>query len=399
MPISNNYDFNVSRTANPDFSEALDNLFETMGLTLVRTTWPAVYAPESEVCQVDYNHTGHLVPALVDDCFECSNCGRQQHHDSRHSFNACREEEFCSDDCLEAYATDTGYVRIETSNGTSQWFNLDDSYGSLASYCSVNNRGFETSDDHPFLVGMEVEKCDSDFHELGGETDILSKAVSYDWIAVSDGSLCHDTGFELVSPAYNLTATTGGHGRKELERVLSSWGALNADSDSSCGGHITVSALGLSGPQLAARIESIFPVLFALYPSRVGGEYSGATRGQSAIETGHKFRAINVLHNRVEFRLFSGVKTGDQLSKRVDVLRNVLALILGDNGLLMESEARSEVESAIANRESGLWAAINRLIGETTETATARRNDRITAFQRWYSDGSLCEITRRYLLN
>lgn len=398
MPATTNYEFNVSRTINREFSEALNNVFETMGLSLVRTTWPAVYAPADEVCHVDYNHNGEPVPALVDDCFECSQCGNHQHHDSRRTFNAC-DEAFCSDDCLEAYALETSYVRIETSNGSSQWFDLDNSYGSLASYCAVNNRGFETSDEHPFLVGMEVEKSDSDFHELGGETNILSKAVSYDWIAVSDGSLCHDTGFELVSPAYNLTATTGSHGRQELERVLNNWSALNADADSSCGGHITVSALGLSGPQLAARIEAIFPVLFALYPSRVGGEYSGATRGQSAIETGHKFRAINVLHNRVEFRLFSGVQTGEQLSKRVDVLRNVLALILGDNGMLMETEARAELESAIANRESGLWAAINRLIGDTTEPATARRDNRITAFQRWYADGSLCDVTRRYLLN
>jgi hypothetical protein len=397
MPRTLNYDFNITRTVADRFNSELESLIEGMELILVRTTWPSTYAPSSEVCHVDYNHNGETVPALLEDCFSCEQCGSMQHNDSRAVFDPERNALFCCDGCVQEYAVGTSYTCIETSSGSNQWFDVDCSGGELASYNSINKIGFNTSEEHPFLVGMEVEKCDCSFHERGSDTtNIIADAIEYDWIAVSDGSLDYDCGFELVSPAYNLTGG-GDYGKDALENTLKEFGALNAESDSSCGGHITVSALGLSGPQLAARLEPLFPLLYALYPNRVGNEYSGAMRGEMATHTGVKFRAVNVLANRVEFRLFSGVKTGDQLSKRIDVLREALKCVKGDNGLLMESEAREELQAAIDNKDSALWASVSNLVGDSSESANQHREDRIKAFKRWYNDGSMCAVIRRYL--
>lgn len=396
-----NFDYYVSSAGLPaNYATLLEEFREGLGLVRAANNWSPTFHHRSVMTNIpDVDGADRFFP--TEQCLTCDQCGNTVHESDRVS-NAGRNSDvvLCSAECSDKWATDNGYVLVKHgSHGDyHQWFKIGQNEGQLASYSSIQENGFETSEDHPFLVGMEIEKEDYSFHSEGDDTDILSDALSRQWLAVSDGSLDECCGFELVSPAFNLTADDGLYGRKALERDLKQWDAINADSSSSCGGHITVSCKGLTGPQLAARLEPLFPVLFALYPSRVAGEYASAVRGENATLMGRKMRAVNTLENRVEFRLFSAVETGRQQLKRIDVLRQALLCIIGDNGLLSEQEARDELSGSIANRDSALWLSIMELVCDTKGSASdASRLDRIAGFQGWYATGNSNDTIRRYL--
>lgn len=397
MPTTTNHDFNVSDSVSTEFERRLTEVINEMNLVRVTNTWPTALYSADEITYCDYNQDGGSEPCLTSETFECHGCGERQHHDHGVLFPPEHGVRFCGDECVEAYADGGNYVRVSYGHG-SQWYEIGSTNGELASYASVNSNGFNVSADHPFLIGFEVEKVDCEWHEMNGETDVLSPCLKRNWIAVSDGSLCSDNGFEMVSPAYNLTDDSVAFGRSELSETLSGFSMLNAEVDSSCGGHITVSCDGLDGPELAQRIEPLFPVLFALYPNRVGNEYSQAVRGENATNTGRKFRAINTLHNRVEFRLFSGVTDGEQLAKRAAVLRETLLLIKGDSGLLGIQESRDEITAALAVGWSPLTKAIRSLVGHgVSERSDESRAKRIEDFKQWYATGESNVTTRRYL--
>lgn len=392
MPRYDNFDLYVSREVASDFQAGIDALVEELNLVYVDNCWPSGYYTMEEVVYVDDE------PALLEDCCECDHCGDfVRHDDAEH--NDALDERYCSPDCMNSAAEDHDLVMIEQGHGGPQYVSRTDNEGRLASYCSVNRNGFDTTADHPFLIGFEVEKSDSAFHVDGGDTDILTQALENDWIAVHDGSLCEEYGFELVSPAYNPTNPEGPFGRHQLFATLDNWNALDADGDSRCGGHITVSHRDLTGSELSQRLEPLYPVLYALFPSRVAGEYSRAVRCEGATMVGGKFRAINTLHNRVEFRLFSGVKTGEQLKRRTRLLTEALKLTVDDNGRpLVISEARDEIKGALANPDSPLAMALDAMTANhNSDSEKEARAARVASFTKWYETGELDDVTRRYI--
>lgn len=392
MPRYDNFDLYVSREVSTEFQEGIDNLVAELNLVYVDNCWPSGYYTADEVVTVDDE------PALLEDCCECEHCGDfVRRDDAEHSEHL--DELYCSSTCLQRAADDHDLVLVEQSHGGPQYVSGSDNEGRLASYCSVNTKGFETSLEHPFLVGCEVEKIDEVYHVEGGHTDILTDALNNNWIAVHDGSLCEDHGFELVSPAYNPTDPNGEYGKAALEATLGRWGALDADTDSRCGGHVTVSHRELTGSELSRRLEPLFPVLYALFPSRVAGEYSRAVRGDLATGTGGKFRAINTLHNRVEFRLFSGVKTGEQLQRRITLLVEALKLTVDDRGKpLMIEEAQDEVRAALSRPESPLSVALDAMTSNhNSDDEREARAARVASFTKWYNTGEIDSITRRYI--
>ncbi len=392
MPRYDNHDLYVTRAVQSEFLAGLEALYQELDLVYVDNCWPSGYYHIDEVVEVDGDY------ALAEDCACCGHCGDHVRYDDA-IHNEHLDEHYCNEECLNNAADEHDLLMIEQSHGGPQYVSQTRNEGVLASYCSVNSKGFEATDSAPFLIGFEVEKCDGSVHENCGDTDILTDAISHDWIAVHDGSLCDETGFELVSPAYNPTATDGLYGASAMKSTLLNWEALDADSDGTCGGHITVSHKGLDGPSLAQRLEPLFPVLYGLFPSRVGGEYSRAVRGEHATGTGSKFRAINTLHNRVEFRLFSGVKTGQQLFNRAAMLTEALKLIVDDNGRpLLIDEARHELSSALERDDSPLSVALATMTAGNNEADQVKaRQDRIEGFKTWFETGEITATISRYL--
>ena len=169
------------------------------------------------------------------------------------------------------------------------------------------------SRDTIYGIGFEVEKEDDGpmcSYDLD-ETDSLG------WARESDGSLDDCTGFELVSPVYDLMTDRLD---KDLENdCLQSH--INAGYSQNCGGHINFSIAGKDGIETFRSISSFVPLIVALYRGRWDAGYSRIKRKPHQYETGDKYSAINVRSRMVEFRIFSAVKNVTNLLWRRDLMR------------------------------------------------------------------------------
>ena len=138
------------------------------------------------------------------------------------------------------YVQDRGYYH-ENDQGEYFWYHDGDGYytyepeeqqGATLGYHTTKDNGYvdETNPDTLFTIGFEVEKEDG---------DILSKYEPSDlddigWAREHDGSLNDETGYELVSPIYDLfdDKLDGALTNRTLKNHI------NADSTTACGGHI-----------------------------------------------------------------------------------------------------------------------------------------------------------------
>jgi hypothetical protein len=155
------------------------------------------------------------------------------------------------------------------------------------------------SGDAKFRFGVEVEKEDEsvlDHHDL-------DDVDSMGWSREEDGSLDSDSGFELVSPTYDLF---GDRFDDDLGiEILADH--INADVSTNCGGHMGFSVQGLSGSEVFDRYNGFFPLLLAMYRHRLKGTWS-KIRGNKALKVGRdKYSAVNVRYDYIEFRVFSAV--------------------------------------------------------------------------------------------
>ncbi len=239
---------------------------------------------------------------LEDDALLCDNCGGYfDCNDYDHV--SCEFGTFCDCDCAES----EGLFQDENGEWRDQ---LDD--GELRRYSDTNDVMELTTNSHPFRIGFEVEKED------GVLLADLSQSKLSPWIAVSDGSLSH-VGFELVSPAYNLTWSDSNM-VDDIER-LSNY--LDGDTDHACGGHITLSEHGVSGSALLARLNDAIPLLYSIFRGRLKNGYSPVKAGKEV--TGAKYQAIVNKGNRIEFRLPSRVRTAEQLKLRIELFRYLVS--------------------------------------------------------------------------
>jgi hypothetical protein len=169
------------------------------------------------------------------------------------------------------------------------------------------------SGDAKFRFGVEVEKEDEspiDAHDLD-DVDATG------WSREEDGSLDSESGFELVSPMYDL------FGDRFDDDVSSDILAdhINADVSTNCGGHMGFSVDGLRGSEVFDRYNGFFPLLLAMYRHRLKGTWS-RVRGNKQLKQGRdKYSAVNVRYDYIEFRVFSAVPSVKTLLWRRDLLR------------------------------------------------------------------------------
>lgn len=172
-----------------------------------------------------------------------------------------------------------------------------------------SQKRLDHSGDSRFKVGVEIEKEDDD--ELEG-IDANELYNDFGFIAEEDGSLNSD-GFEIVSPTLALNSET----IKAFEPIRH---LVNASGSHRCGGHIHFSEVGKSGEETFDEFGPLVPLLFALYPSRVSQNYCKAKKAADMKGAGSKYQAVQVLSNRIEFRIFPLVRDMDQLQWRLDLL-------------------------------------------------------------------------------
>ena len=217
---------------------------------------------------------------------------------------------------------DEYYVNCSTAeecgfiNGRRGWRHEDDEYDCVddcnASYHELSRiNKFDNSAE--FTIGFEIEKEDDDAGMIHYE-DLYDETK---WIKEHDGSLDDDTGYELVSPAFNLY-------NDDLEKDINSDERLtrliNADMSTSCGGHINLASKDYTPEQLFEGLSSFFPLLYSLYDGRLDKTYSKAKKKHKYYDR-DKYSALFIKDNVLEFRIFSAVKNVSNLMWRRDLMR------------------------------------------------------------------------------
>jgi len=186
----------------------------------------------------------------------------------------------------------------------------------LHEYHSGFRRDF-TSRDTVYTIGFEVEKEDDD----PLDTWDLDAVDETGWCRESDSSLCDETGFELVSPIYDLndplldSALEG--------RILRDH--INADYGSNCGGHINVGKRGISGEEFFDSIQAFVPLFLTIWRHRITNHYSQIQRKPDNYKRAGKYSAVNIQSRYIEFRLPPAFKNVTNLLWRRDLMRIMCA--------------------------------------------------------------------------
>lgn len=186
--------------------------------------------------------------------------------------------------------------------------------GNLYAYHSGTSV-WATSKNAQIRFGYEAEKEDSKGKKVAeayqGYQDEL---LPFDFRAERDGSLGYN-GFELISPIYNLNDDKYlDHLRDPVLSFL-----MHSDTTFRCGGHITISVKNWTPENYAEKAAQILPLLYALYPKRA--KTSGYSRFYNKDDYRQRYNAINISEEKMEIRLFAGIKTVKQLTWRVKLLR------------------------------------------------------------------------------
>jgi hypothetical protein len=214
--------------------------------------------------------------------------------------------------------------------------NEEESNKDNASYHALERKDRRVGD-CKFSIGFEVEKedteaCEISYSKLYRETD---------WVKENDSSLDDDTGYELVSPIYDLYSSRLDEdikGNDDLKTLI------NGDYSSACGGHINISSTEYNPEQLFEGTAGFMPLLYGLYENRLHKNYSEAKKKHKYYEKS-KYSAIYIKDEVLELRLPPAVKNVTNLLWRRDLVRimceninksesDVLRLLLNQNSKL-----------------------------------------------------------------
>lgn len=170
--------------------------------------------------------------------------------------------------------------------------------------CDVNNT--------KFTIGLEIEKEDQEARDDVGYKKLFDRTK---WCKERDGSLDSDTGFELISPVYDLMSNRMDQdvmNDDELKQLC------DASYSNRCGGHINIGSNVYSPIQLLWGIKGFLPLLYSIWSIRLDNHYSRALKTQ---EYGGSKNAIKVKANVVEIRLATAVKSVKNMFWRRDLVR------------------------------------------------------------------------------
>lgn len=167
-------------------------------------------------------------------------------------------------------------------------------------------------------IGFEIEKED----EVALVTHCANELYqSTGWAKERDGSLDDDTGYELVSPIYDLMSDKLDNditGDKRLESLI------NADYSRRCGGHIHVGHGSYSGRTLFDKVSPWVPLLYSLYVGRIGRDYCAVKKNDEIKQGNDKYQAVRIFDDHIEFRIISAVPDTGTLLWRRDLMRIIM---------------------------------------------------------------------------
>lgn len=347
------------------------------GDTLVWSEVENAYVPDDEITRTTEDGVVHEDNASTcDRCCEsvCHDDNQADHLDlvidhDQHWCEACRDQH-------AAYYSDD-----ETDNPG--WYAEAPERSGLLDYHQGDRDIEGTTSEHPFLIGFEVEKEDGDIRrELAENKDILPAG----WVAERDGSLSEATGFELVSPAYNMH-TGDARVRADIQTAKR---FLDAGHSKACGGHISISDTRHTPMDFAERIRPLFPLLMALYPKRLIGSYSRPMKDKD--KGCDRYQAFAFYHNRIELRIPSAVPSADTLLWRYELVRHVV--MASQDAPITWSWMRKQMKTGGAIKDM-LSRAYN---GNTQKVNAVHRM--FNSFSAWYyREKPASELIAGFLVN
>jgi len=225
---------------------------------------------------------------------------------------------YCSCECAEQ---DGQYWHYDDC-----WYDHPESNGGIQEYHTGDRDIRSATNRQPYRIGFEIEKCDVDCRDNFEDGDLCDG-----WIAENDSSISGDGAFELISPAYNLAD------KDAIVRDIKQLSYyINADSNLSCGGHITISKFNTSGIQFAEENRGLFPLLMCLYPKRLRSSFVKSGKYEKIKNSDDKYRPFRIDGNIIELRIISRVVNVDCLIWRLDLLQYML-----ENDLSLEDTRES----------------------------------------------------------
>lgn len=166
-----------------------------------------------------------------------------------------------------------------------------------------------------FTVGFEIEKED----EHGRQSVCANRLyTSTKWIKERDGSLDDETGYELVSPTYNLMRDDifdDINASNDLRRLI------DADYTTNCGGHIHIGHTNMSGEQFFNAFSSWIPMFYSLYVRRINKEHCRIKKNEDIIREREHYQSVIIYDDHIELRIPSAVPNVRTLNWRVELLR------------------------------------------------------------------------------
>jgi hypothetical protein len=344
----------------------------------------------------DYELTinGHIID--INDAFYCDRLGGIVHYEDTICVNIGRNEETVSREWLDDNQSEFHYYNGEyydcdaldrhdlvILDDTGDVVHVDDAYyhegDGWYSYPNDNdeeyvrdyhNGGYRTlmfNHKSKFKIGYEIEKEDEDvrnsiyINDFENETNDL-------WRKEKDGSLDSCSGFELISPTFELDIDKIFEHIESNEHLVSH---INAEKSYSCGGHIHLSEDGLSGEELFDKIKGYTPLLYALYYGRVNKSYCKGKNNEDLKRDNEKYQAIKIHDNRIEFRIISAVPNVDTLKWRTKLI------------MMMIQNPTNDVIKAYYNVDT----KFNKLLKQTySDDKLVELKDRFIKFTKQFED-------------
>ena len=267
-------------------------------------------------------------------------------------------------------------------NGEGEWLHIDDhptdeedeeeeedKIQYLAEYHRGGGRGWRVPrGETKFTMGFEVEKEDFD-----AKTSCTYRELPHGWTKEKDGSLSYESGYELISPVYDLY---GSLHEEDIESSNLLKQHINGSYSGSCGGHIHIASPLYSVEDLFEGCSGFFPVLYSLYVKRLNVGYAQAKKKHEYLNR-DKRSSIYVRADTLEFRIFPAVKNVKNLMWRVGLLR-----IIMDN----LGATEREVLRMLCDAESPLHKHIAAVIGSEN---MMRKIDLFVEYSSLYNDVDL----------
>jgi hypothetical protein len=212
-------------------------------------------------------------------------------------------------------------------DGEGEWLHIDDHPSDeeeeedkpqyLADYHRGGGRGWRADrGTTKFSMGFEVEKED-----YLAKTSCTYDELPHGWTKERDGSLSDYSGYELISPVYDLFGTLH---EEDIEGSDLLKQHINGSHSSTCGGHIHVASPLHSVEELFELCSGFFPVLYSLYVKRLQVGYALAKKKHEYLNR-DKRSSIYVRADTLEFRIFPAVKNVKNLMWRVGLLRIIMS--------------------------------------------------------------------------